>query len=263
MKKCRDCKLCETYDGNMVPNKGNINSSILIVGESYTKDGIFWDHPVMVSTLNSVGLNWNNCRAEVIMRCRLPNDRRPYKEELLKCFKHTKSIASSMKLDLVISVGDMVTDILLNGASFTEGNIYWVEHVSSNKPNSIRYMVLPIYDIYQMSRAYMKDIAKFVKPIITNIDIIQDIVNDSHDGYQVRHEEYGMFQCEDMGLVYWSALSGRPDLGYYRFLTEREAKSYLQDISASFKGAMFVEPYDRKTSDKLVKYGVTAIGSVQ
>ena len=76
--------------------------------------------------------------------------------------------------------------------------------------------------------------------------------------YQLRHKDFGLYQGSLLGLGFWHLMSNMPELGIFKFKTEKDILGYLEGLTTSVCDApmkrkeLIIENFDIEFNKKLV-----------
>jgi hypothetical protein len=81
--------------------------------------------------------------------------------------------------------------------------------------------------------------------------------------FQLEHSKLGIFQGEFGGLICWYPGSQLPHLGFWEFISEESAWTYVnylklkvENYDELFKGEFSIRPYDRDECRKVMELGI-------
>lgn len=111
VKGCNGCQLC-TDRTNAVPGAGHPKSRILFVGEGPGKDEDLQGKPfvgaagrVLTELIESIGLTRDDVFITNVVKCRPPNNRDPFPEEIEKCWSYLVRQIKEIKPLVVVTLG--------------------------------------------------------------------------------------------------------------------------------------------------------------
>ncbi|MEW5693190.1 MAG: uracil-DNA glycosylase [Candidatus Hydrogenedentota bacterium] len=112
IKECRDCSLYKKRN-NVVPGAGSRNSKLLIVGEAPGEQEDLQGVPfvgaageLLTKILNSIGIKRENIYITNIIKCRPPNNREPFTEEIEACNKYLQWQIDRIKPAIILALGN-------------------------------------------------------------------------------------------------------------------------------------------------------------
>lgn len=119
MQDCTSCRLCDSRT-QIVPGIGNVNSSIVFVGEAPGEDEDTKGEPFvgragqkLDSILSYVGLERDDIYITNSVLCRPPNNRNPNKEELAACRWRLEKEIEIINPELVVVLGKVALQQVL------------------------------------------------------------------------------------------------------------------------------------------------------
>jgi DNA polymerase len=123
IKNCTLCGLCETRTF-AVPGEGKLNPLVMVIGEGPGADEDLSGRPfvgkagqLLDKMLASIDLSRDkNCFIANVVKCRPPNNRDPQPEETSACAAYLARQIQILKPKIILSVGRIPTQILLNTA---------------------------------------------------------------------------------------------------------------------------------------------------
>jgi len=143
-ERCENCSLSKTRT-NIVFGDGNPNSDIVFIGEGpgYNEDieGIPFcgaaGH-LLDNYLDFVGASREDIYITNVVKCRPPNNRNPYAEEIKSCHEILKGQLDIISPKIIVTLGNVATKVFLNlKEGITELRGRWFE-----KNN---YRILPMF----------------------------------------------------------------------------------------------------------------------
>lgn len=249
----KDCKLCGLNKNriNVVSGRGNLQSKILFVAgvpekceDEYGLSFFGECGDNLLNLVEKVGLNWKNCRVENVIKCKTPNNRRPYLNEVLSCSMYLYNTILSMRPKLIIPLGDIAIEWFLGKNRIKKGQIY--NHITYGK-------ILPLYYPLLVDNSNKNIYYEHLK----NNKYIIDCILDGDIGFQIRHKEFGVYQGTMSGAHYWHLVSKTSGAGYYKFDSKDEAIVFI-DILCSMDGDniikkddFIIEIYDKIKSNNM------------
>jgi DNA polymerase len=122
---CTNCELCRTRK-NAVPGEGSASARIMFVGEAPGKFEDVQGKPFVGQAgkiLEAVLLNANISRSQVfitnIVKCRPPGNRRPKRDEIIKCTDYLNKQISVINPKIVCILGATAYSSILDGKEIT------------------------------------------------------------------------------------------------------------------------------------------------
>lgn len=126
IKTCTCCPL-HTKRINAVCGEGNVNARLFFIaqapGEMEDKAGKMFIGPtgkVFDELFSEIGLNRNEVYMTNLIKCRLPNNRRPNSEEIQICGKYLQQEIEIVKPEYLIPLGQLATNFIIR--SFCRDN---------------------------------------------------------------------------------------------------------------------------------------------
>lgn len=122
-KEIRKCKKCRLYLSRKkpVPGEGNINASIMLIGEA---PGYFEDlqgkpfvgqaGKILDELLSIANLNRERVFITNIVKCRPPNNRIPKNDEINSCKKYLEKQIEIINPKVIITLGNISTKYIFN-----------------------------------------------------------------------------------------------------------------------------------------------------
>jgi len=108
---CAKCQLCSGRT-NAVPGVGHSGSRVLFIGEGPGKDEDLQGKPFvgasgkfLTELIESIGLKRSDVFITNIVKCRPPNNRDPFPEEIEACWPYLMRQIKLIKPDLIVTLG--------------------------------------------------------------------------------------------------------------------------------------------------------------
>ncbi|MDD5070632.1 MAG: uracil-DNA glycosylase [Candidatus Omnitrophica bacterium] len=120
--KLGNCQKCELYKTrtNIVAGEGNLNASILFIGEAPGANEDKTGHPfcgaagkVLDELLNSAGISRNEVYIANILKCRPPQNRNPRTSEIQQCSVYLDYQIEIIKPKVICCLGNFSTAYIL------------------------------------------------------------------------------------------------------------------------------------------------------
>lgn len=127
INEVRNCKKCELWKNrnNPVVGDGNPNAKIMFIGEApgYNEDRqgkpfVGAAGRVLDEMLSSIGLERNEVYITNIVKCKPPNNRNPFMEEIKKCSIYLDKQIEIIKPRLICTLGNFATSYILKKYGF-------------------------------------------------------------------------------------------------------------------------------------------------
>ncbi len=115
VESIKSCKLCRlsSYRTNAVPGEGPLNTSIVFVGEAPGKSEDLTGRPfvgaagkLLTELLESNGIKRENVFITNVVKCRPPENRDPFEDEISACSIHTNRIVELIKPSIIVTLGN-------------------------------------------------------------------------------------------------------------------------------------------------------------
>jgi len=111
VKDCSKCQLCNGRT-NAVPGTGHPNSKILFIGEGPGKDEDLQGKPfvgaagkLLTKLIESIGLQREDVFITNVVKCRPPENRDPFQEEIDSCYPFLVKQIKAIKPVLIVTLG--------------------------------------------------------------------------------------------------------------------------------------------------------------
>jgi uracil-DNA glycosylase family 4 len=157
---CERCsKLCESRS-QIVNGTGPEDASLLFVGEAPGANEDEQGEPfvgrsgdVLDSGLRECGLTRSDIRIANCVRCRPPDNRDPWTEELSNCREHLNREIDALDPDLIVTLGKVPSQHLLErDVAVTKEAGEVVEHRIAGTPRRVVICVHPAATLYDASQ---------------------------------------------------------------------------------------------------------------
>jgi len=111
----KSCKLCRlsSYRTNAVPGEGPLNASIVFVGEAPGKSEDLAGRPfvgaagkLLTELLESNGIKREEVFITNVVKCRPPDNRDPFEDEISACSIHTNKIVELIRPSMIVTLGN-------------------------------------------------------------------------------------------------------------------------------------------------------------
>lgn len=126
IENCTLCGLC-TSRQNAVVGHGDWNSDIMIIGEAPGKDEDVKGLPfigrsgkILDSLLNTIAMKRSDVFITNVVKCRPPNNRDPYVDEVKKCRDYLERQINIIKPKIIITLGRHSMNRFLKGLKISE-----------------------------------------------------------------------------------------------------------------------------------------------
>lgn len=123
--RCTNCELCRTRK-NAVPGEGSASARVMFVGEAPGRFEDVQGKPFVGPAgkiLEAALLNANISRSQVfitnIVKCRPPGNRRPKRDEIIKCTEYLNKQISVINPKIICILGATAYSSLLGGKEIT------------------------------------------------------------------------------------------------------------------------------------------------
>ncbi len=147
LKNLKKCKLCELYKTrlNVLAGEGNINADIMLIaqapGELEDKENRMFIGPsgkMLDTLLQNAQISRNEIYITNLIKCNLPQNRRPKQREIKACSKYLEMEIAEIDPKILVPLGYYATKYLFEKYSLSEftkkefpkliGNIFSVEN---------------------------------------------------------------------------------------------------------------------------------------
>lgn len=122
---CTSCELSKTRT-KVVPGEGNVHSPIIFVGEGPGEEEDLSGRPfvgkagqLLDKILESAGFVRNELYITNVVKCRPPNNRVPYQEEILACSHFLMAQIAVINPKIIVPLGSTALNFFMSG-SITE-----------------------------------------------------------------------------------------------------------------------------------------------
>lgn len=128
----QNCKLCELHLTRLNPviGEGNINTSLVLIGEAPGKKEDENGIPFVGSAgkllnkmLEQTGFKRIDFYITNVVKCRPPNNRRPSSHELKNCIQHLEKQLQIIKPKIVVPLGNIASRLLMDFFELEKANI--------------------------------------------------------------------------------------------------------------------------------------------
>lgn len=138
IRVCRLCRLAESRK-NAVPGEGNPNTAIMFVGEAPGRNEDEQGRPfvgaagkLLDQALRNAGIERKDVYITNIIKCRPPNNRVPFKDEVDTCMQYLEMQIKLIDPLVICILGRTAYQTLLNGKSITTARGKLVESKRRN-----------------------------------------------------------------------------------------------------------------------------------
>lgn len=150
-RKVENCKKCSLYRGrtNAVPGEGAENANVMFIGEGPGREEDSQGRPfvgaagkILTELIESIGLKREDVFIGNVVKCRPPNNRDPFLEEIKSCWPYLESQIKIIKPKLIVTLGRHSMGRFLPGLKISE------VHGKPKRANGIwqkRQVYLPLY----------------------------------------------------------------------------------------------------------------------
>lgn len=145
---CRKCRLCEKRT-NVVPGEVSWNAEIMFIGEGPGRDEDMKGRPfvgaaglLLTQLIESIGFKRDNVFITNVVKCRPPDNRDPFPDEIAACWPHLEAQIKLIKPKLIVTLGRHSMGRFLPGLKISE------VHGQPKRANGIwqtRQVYLPLY----------------------------------------------------------------------------------------------------------------------
>ncbi len=152
IKNCKKCRLSEARN-NAVPGEGGFEKKILIVGEApgYWED--LQGRPfvgragkLLEKLLAEIGLSRKDVYITNVVKCRPPNNRTPYEDEIKACLPWLELQIELLKPRIILTLGAVSGKTL-----FEKFNLEWK---GMRQENAKHYLVSTLFGSFHLIAAY-------------------------------------------------------------------------------------------------------------
>ena len=148
VRVCDKCPLCRDRH-NAVPGEGDSEADIMFIGEGPGKDEDAQGKPfvgaagkLLTALIESIGLERKDVFIANVVKCRPPENRDPFPEEIASCWSYLEKQIKTLKPKLVVTLGRHSMGRFLPGLKISE------VHGQPKCANGIwqkRQVFLPLY----------------------------------------------------------------------------------------------------------------------
>lgn len=169
---CKNCELWETRT-NPVPGEGNLNASLMLVGEGpgYNEDQegrpfVGQAGKVLSDLLSSIGLERSDVFITNAVKCRPPNNRTPKIPEIMACKPLLISQIALIEPKFILILGNAALISLLGGG-------FSITKVRGRPKELDGIIYLPTY--HPAAALYRKEIMEFINE---DFNLLKSIMGD-------------------------------------------------------------------------------------
>ncbi len=124
IKKCNKCRLWKNRK-KAVPGEGNYKADLMLIGEAPGKTEDEYGRPfvgkagqLLTQILKENGIERKEIYITNVVKCRPPNNRNPFKDEIEKCFPYLKKQIEIIKPKIIVTLGNFAAQTILNFYGF-------------------------------------------------------------------------------------------------------------------------------------------------
>ena len=128
VRQCTGCPLSSDRT-NAVPGKGNSKAKVLFIGEGPGKDEDAKGEPFvgaagkfLTQLIERIGLTRDDVFIANVVKCRPPNNRDPFPEEIEACWPYLLKQVKALRPQLVVTLGRHSMDRFLPGLKISEAH---------------------------------------------------------------------------------------------------------------------------------------------
>jgi len=147
ISRCSKCEL-HKYRTNPVPGEGSLYSKMLLIGEAPGKNEDEEGRPfvgaagkLLTELLEVRGIKRSEVFITNVVKCRPPNNREPYDEEIRACSEYTVSIIRLVSPKILVTLGNHAGKFI-----FELGGVRWIS-VSRMRGRSYKMDIVGIKDV--------------------------------------------------------------------------------------------------------------------
>ena len=152
VNKCKKCDLHITRK-NTVFGEGNLNSSIMFIGEAPGKNEDLSGRPfvgragkIFDMLLNSIGLRRNDVYISNVIKCRPPKNRNPLKIEIKMCYEYIDKQIEIIRPKVIVPLGRYAISYIFKKFDLKIDNINKIHGKIFFTNSSFGYIkIIPIY----------------------------------------------------------------------------------------------------------------------
>lgn len=126
VSNCSGCQLCSGRT-NVVPGMGHSKAKIMFIGEGPGRDEDLQGKPfvgaagkLLTELIESIGLSRNDVYIANVVKCRPPNNRDPFPEEVEACWPYLARQIKLVKPALIVMLGRHSMGKFLPGSKISE-----------------------------------------------------------------------------------------------------------------------------------------------
>ncbi len=154
IEKCQKCPLCKTRL-NPVIGEGSLDPKIMFIGEAPGANEDKQGRPfcgragnILDSLLEHIGIKREEVYITNIVKCRPPNNRNPFAEEIENCSPYLDRQIEIIKPQLIATLGNFSTSYILKklankkdvpGISKIHGKVFLIKHKEK------KLFIVPLY----------------------------------------------------------------------------------------------------------------------
>jgi DNA polymerase len=152
VKNCKDCDLWKNRQ-NPVLGEGSINAKIMFIGEAPGLNEDIQGRPfvgragkILDEMLESINLKRKDIYIANILKCRPPENRNPFKNEIDSCTKYLEKQIEKIKPELIVTLGSFATSYIFEKFNIKFEKIGTI-HGKIFNLNTIfgKQIVIPVY----------------------------------------------------------------------------------------------------------------------
>jgi len=152
ISNCRKCDLYKTRT-NTVPGDGNPDSDILFIGEAPGRNEDLKGKPfvgkagqVLDTLLDSIGLDRKDVFIANILKCRPPNNRNPFRDEIKLCTGFLDKQIQIIQPKVIVPMGNFASSYILEKYGLKKDSISMI-HGKKYEVNTLsnKIFIVPIF----------------------------------------------------------------------------------------------------------------------
>lgn len=122
-KNCMECAKCALANNrtNVVFGEGNIKAKLMFVGEGPGHDEDMQGRPfvgkagqLLTKMIEAIELKREDVFIANIVKCRPPNNRVPYPEEIRECLPHLRNQVAIIRPEIIVCLGSTAAKSIMN-----------------------------------------------------------------------------------------------------------------------------------------------------